>query len=188
MLLLKNWKPFRFGWRLVRAVFLLIQLYRTRPSGSARVRCYITYPNLPDVAACHHQSRALLFKWPWRLGPWPSLPGRAGTGTGPSLASRPHWQAGPWPLAGCSDWRKRTGRSSKSKLHTTAQSKLRGQKKEAASSFCPFAPVESFLVEKVSIGKCRCCWDIDRVVTWPLLAQGRIRTRVSRCSAAQLES
>ena len=28
----------------------------------------------------------------------------------------------------------------------TAGSKLRGQKKGAASSFCPFAPVESFLV------------------------------------------
>ena len=44
------------------------------------------------------------------------------------------------------------------------------KKKEAASSFCPFAPVESFLVAKVNI----------RVVTWPPLAQGRIRTRVSR--------
>ena len=47
----------------------------------------------------------------------------------------------------------------------TARSKLRGQKKEAASSFCPFAPVESFLVAKVSIGERRCCGDIDRVVT-----------------------
>ena len=28
----------------------------------------------------------------------------------------------------------------------TAPSKLRGQKKQAASSFCSFAPVESFLV------------------------------------------
>ena len=43
--------------------------------------------------------------------------------------------------------------------------KLRGQKKEAASSFCPFAPVESFLVAKVGIGECSCCGDIDRVVT-----------------------
>ena len=33
----------------------------------------------------------------------------------------------------------------------TTQSKLHGQKKEAASSFCAFAPVESFLVAKVSI-------------------------------------
>ena len=47
----------------------------------------------------------------------------------------------------------------------TARSKLRGQKKEAASSSCPFAPVESFLVAKVSIGVRRCCGDIDRVVT-----------------------
>ena len=38
MFLFKNWNPFRYGWRSVRAVFLLIQLYRTRPSGSARVR------------------------------------------------------------------------------------------------------------------------------------------------------
>ena len=47
----------------------------------------------------------------------------------------------------------------------TARSKLRGQKKEAASSFCPFAPVESFLVAKVGIGERRCCGDVDRVVT-----------------------
>ena len=33
----------------------------------------------------------------------------------------------------------------------TARAKLRGQKKEAASSFHPFAPVESFLIAKVSI-------------------------------------
>ena len=46
------------------------------------------------------------------------------------------------------------------------ESKLLGQRKEAASSsFCPFAPVESFLVAKVSIGESRCCGDIDRVVT-----------------------
>ena len=32
----------------------------------------------------------------------------------------------------------------------TAQSKLRGQKGNSASAFCPFAPVESFLVAKVS--------------------------------------
>ena len=51
------------------------------------------------------------------------------------------------------------------RLAMTARSKLRGQKKEAASSFCPFAPVESFLVAKVSIGERRCCGDIDRVVT-----------------------
>ena len=38
----------------------------------------------------------------------------------------------------------------------TARSKLRRQKKEAASSFCPFAPVESLLVAKVSIGERRC--------------------------------
>ena len=35
----------------------------------------------------------------------------------------------------------------------TARSKLRGQKKEAASSFGPFAPVKSFLVAKVSVGE-----------------------------------
>ena len=42
-----------------------------------------------------------------------------------------------------------------------------GQKKDAASSFCPswFSPVESFLVVKVSIGERRRCADIDRVVT-----------------------
>ena len=52
---------------------------------------------------------------------------------------------------------------------------LRGQK-EAASSFChgPFAPVESFMVAKVSIRERRCCGDIDRAVTCPLLAQGRV--------------
>ena len=33
--------------------------------------------------------------------------------------------------------------------HMTARSKLGEQKKEAASSFCPFAPVVSFLVAKV---------------------------------------
>ena len=38
MLIFKTWKPFRFSWRSVRALFLLIQLYRTRPSCSARVR------------------------------------------------------------------------------------------------------------------------------------------------------
>ena len=38
MLIFKTWKPFRFSWRLVRALFLLIQLYHTRPSVSARVR------------------------------------------------------------------------------------------------------------------------------------------------------
>ena len=54
---------------------------------------------------------------------------------------------------------------------------------EAASSFCPFAPVQSFLVAKVSIGERRCCGDIDRVVTSPLLAQDRVRTRVSRVSS-----
>ena len=68
-------------------------------------------------------------------------------------------------------------------LHMTARSKLREENKEAASSFYPFAPVESILVAKVSIGERRCCWDIDRVVTWPLLAQGRVRTRVSRVSS-----
>ena len=50
----------------------------------------------------------------------------------------------------------------------TDRSELRGQKKEAASSFCTskFVPVKSFLVAaKVSIGERRCCGDIDRVVT-----------------------
>ena len=42
----------------------------------------------------------------------------------------------------------------------TARSKLRGQKKES-----PLAPVESILVAKVSIRECRCCGDIDQVVT-----------------------
>ena len=37
-------------------------------------------------------------------------------------------------------------------------------KGEAASYFFPFAPVESFLVAKVSIGERRRCGDIDRVV------------------------
>ena len=44
----------------------------------------------------------------------------------------------------------------------------RRQKRELASSFCPlaFAPVESFLVAKVSMaGERRCDGDIDRVVT-----------------------
>ena len=42
----------------------------------------------------------------------------------------------------------------------------RRQKRELASSFCPFAPVESFLVAKVSMaGKRMCDGDIDRVVT-----------------------
>ena len=38
MLIFKTWKPFRFSWRSVRALFLLIRLCRTRPYGSARVR------------------------------------------------------------------------------------------------------------------------------------------------------
>ena len=44
----------------------------------------------------------------------------------------------------------------------TARAKLRGQKKEAASSFqaCPFAPIESILVAKVIIGERRRCGDI----------------------------
>ena len=45
----------------------------------------------------------------------------------------------------------------------TVRSKLRGQKNEGASSFCPFAPVESLLVAKVSIGERRLCGNIDRV-------------------------
>ena len=52
----------------------------------------------------------------------------------------------------------------------------RGQKKEAASSgsYCPFAPVESFLVAKVGIRERRRFGDIDRLITRPLrlLAQG----------------
>ena len=39
----------------------------------------------------------------------------------------------------------------------TSWSKLRRQTKEAASSFCPFAAVESLLVAKISIGERRCC-------------------------------
>ena len=54
---------------------------------------------------------------------------------------------------------------------TTARSKLRGQKREAASSFCPFAPVESFLVAKDSIGERWGCWDtIDPRGDWTLRA------------------
>ena len=36
------------------------------------------------------------------------------------------------------------GRKDWRQCHMTARSKLRGQKKEAAFSFCPFEPVESF--------------------------------------------
>ena len=43
----------------------------------------------------------------------------------------------------------------------TAQSKLRGQKGNAASAFCPFALVESFLVAKVSMRERRSRGDID---------------------------
>ena len=68
----------------------------------------------------------------------------------------------------------------------TAWSKQRGQKKEAASSFCPFAPVESFMVAKVASGSVGVA-DIDLVVTWPLLAQGRIWTRVSPDTATNNE-
>ena len=42
----------------------------------------------------------------------------------------------------------------------TARSKLRGQKKEAASSIRQFAPVKSFLVVKVSIWERKRCGDI----------------------------
>ena len=52
----------------------------------------------------------------------------------------------------------------------TARSKLRRQKKElqveAAPSFCPFAPADSFLVAKVSIGELRRCGDIAMRFTW----------------------
>ena len=57
-------------------------------------------------------------------------------------------------------------------------------KRRAAPTFCPFAPVESFLIAKVSIGERRLrCWDIYGVVTWSLLAQCRVRTRVSCVSS-----
>ena len=49
----------------------------------------------------------------------------------------------------------------------TARSKLRGQKGNSASVFCPFAPVESFLVAKVSMRERQSRGDVDRVVTWP---------------------
>ena len=38
-------------------------------------------------------------------------------------------------------------------------------KKESASSFCPFAPVEIISVAKVSIGERSCCGDFEWVVT-----------------------
>ena len=60
-----------------------------------------------------------------------------------------------WPLVG----RKKTEES------MTARSKLLGQKKEAASSFCPSAPVESFFGSEDSTGERSFCGDIDRVVT-----------------------
>ena len=41
-------------------------------------------------------------------------------------------------------------------------------------------PVESSLVAKISIWERRRCGDINRVVTWPGLLSGRVRTRVSR--------
>ena len=46
------------------------------------------------------------------------------------------------------------------KMTAPSRSKLRGKKKEAGSSgsesaLCPFAPVESFLVAKLSIGERR---------------------------------
>ena len=47
------------------------------------------------------------------------------------------------------------------------------------SSFCPFAPFESFLVAKVSIGERRRCGDFDRVVTGPLLARAKPPRRSS---------
>ena len=47
----------------------------------------------------------------------------------------------------------------------TARSKPRGQKKEAASYFCPFAPAESFFVGKVSCRERRHCEVINRIVT-----------------------
>ena len=74
MFLLKNWKPFRFGWRLVRAVFLLIQLYRTRPSGSARVRSYhrahttIYWSSL--VAGLSQRQRVHKIYWASITGSW----------------------------------------------------------------------------------------------------------------------
>ena len=76
----------------------------------------------------------------------------------------------------------------------TAQSKLRKHKKETASSFCPFAPVESFLVAKVSIWERRFCLDIDRVVTrLPLqpdkkLHRQRKEAASSFCPFAPVES
>ena len=58
---------------------------------------------------------------------------------------------GPW-VAVASDAAALAAASVTVALAMTARSKLRGQQKEAASSFCPFAHVESFLVAKVSIG------------------------------------
>ena len=102
-----------------------------------------------------------------------TAPARAGPARSRGLGRAEVWRAPPKPidrgmrpgalgrepLSGLQ--RSRTSESAP----TTARSKLRGQKKEAASSSCPFAPVESFLVAKVSIGVRRCCGDMDRVVT-----------------------
>ena len=55
--------------------------------------------------------------------------------------------------------------TAQSKLRGPKKSNLRGPKNEAASSFCPFAPLERFLVAKVSIGERRGYRDGDRVVT-----------------------
>ena len=70
-----------------------------------------------------------------------------------------------------------------------ARSKLRGQRKEAASSFGPFGAVESFLVARVNT----CCWDIypsrapgSHVIitaSAQLAAQSRVRTLFSRVSS-----
>ena len=65
------------------------------------------------------------------------------------------------------------------------------KKDAAASSFCPFGPVESFLVANVIIGERRCCSDscIETSIGWSMArgpGQGgvQVRTRVSESRAA----
>ena len=73
-----------------------------------------------------------------------------------------------WPAVGDSE----PGLSSLSSGHCQAAQ----TKRVSCILFCPFAPVESFLVVKVSIAKLRRWWDINWVVTSTLFPRGRIQT------------
>ena len=61
-----------------------------------------------------------------------------------------------------------------------AQSKLRGQKKEAASSFCPYTSDSRASGLRAWASQGHRLDDDDQVVTCPLLAQGKIRNSSSR--------